>query len=195
MSTAVFDGSTPDHRDGYPTAPDAEPTAQPIPEFDALEMLREQTTQRDQTTERTAPVPIPGTGWRLVCATDFEFRKYRRWQESCTPPRKVNQMPDFLAIDQAKLSVLILMHTCEGLEYLTSDGQWRLLTDPEGRARALTDSALLSTYNSVDPRDLLRKLFGGRDAALIKAGNVVIEAAGYGGDDEAGPAGDDNPLD
>jgi hypothetical protein len=61
------------------------------------------------------------------------------------------------------------------------------MTDSGGAPYTLSHSEFLGRFNMMDPKSMLRMLFTlpGRapDAELIKAADVVINAAGYGDDD------------
>lgn len=183
----VFDGSTSSEPPQGGLAYDApvyDPPATPAsPEFDAFEALRESMEDRDE--ETSVAVEVPGIDWRLVCRTGFEYREYRDWQKAALPRsqrngRKVNP----LDMDQALLAHLTLLNTCSTIEYRRGDGGWVPLTGPNGDTIALRDPAFLERMGAVDPRVMVRRLFGG-DGHLIAAGQKVIVAAGYGGDDDA----------
>lgn len=169
---------------------------QPSPEpegLDLLDMLREQTDARDDATDvELEPVPIPGLGWRLMCNPDFSYAKYRDWQKASLPQkmRSGRKQPSLLDLDQALLALLTLTETCEAVEYRNGEGPWRRLQH-NGEDLTVKHEELLSKFNMIDPKSLVRKLFKtpGRagDADLIKAGQIVIDKAGYGdqsGDDE-----------
>lgn len=161
--------------------------------LDLLDMLREQTDTRDDATEvALEPVPIPGLGWRLMCNPDFSYTKYRDWQKASLPPkmRSGRRQPNLLDLDQSMLALLVLTETCEAVEYQNGNGEWHTL-EHNGEALTVKHDEFLSKFNMVDPKSLVRRLFKtpGRasDAELIRAGQVVIDKAGYGdnsGDDE-----------
>lgn len=194
MST--FDGSTaasaPDRSQHYDndfpppesSTPGIHYVATP-PTFDAFESLREQIAERDDEEERTTVVEVPGIGWRLVCAIDFEYTQYKEWQKAALPKsqrngRKVNP----LDMDQAMLAYFVLYNTCEAIEYLRDVGdgpsEWEPLTEDSGEPATLKSGKLLTLMNVMDPRLLVKRMFGKGDARLIAAGQEVIMAAGYG---------------
>lgn len=191
----TFDASTPG-AGGYPSLGGYPPVdAPPIPNerrdpepaegFDAFEALREQLSERDEDAGRTTPIEVPGIGWRLICAVDFEYEQYKEWQKAALPKNQRNgRKLNPLDMNQATLAYLVLLNTCEGIEFQRKDGEWESLADGDGSA-TLKSSMLLTRMNVVDPRVLVRKMFGG-DGRLIIAGQKVIAAAGYaGGDDDA----------
>jgi hypothetical protein len=178
---APYSGSTGYDNDFPP------PAAPPLPQptFDAFEALREQVAERDEEFERTAAVEIPGLGWRLICAIDFTYVQYKEWQKAALPRNQRNgRKVNVLDMDQAALAYFVLFNTCEGIEYQQSSGAWETLME-DGRPATLQSGTLMTKMKVMDPRLLVNRLFGG-DARLIRAGNEVITAAGYGEQDDAG---------
>lgn len=190
----TFDGSTvaaperPDSGNGLPAGPPG-----PIEAFDPLESLREQLAERDENEERTTTVPVPGVGWRLVCAIDFEFPEYKDWQKSALPRNQRNgRRVNMLDLDQAVLACTVLTRTCEEIQYQDSAGTWHTMVEPDDSPTTLASGALLTRFNLMDPRLFVRKLFGQRDAALIAASMEVIRAAGW--DEPDGGAAEEDPT-
>lgn len=195
----VFDGSTGAHAAPSPYVGSGgydndfpPPAAPPIPDppFDAFESLREQLAERDDESERTTNVEIPGVGWRLICAIDFTYARYKEWQKAALPRNQRNgRKVNVLDMDQAALSYFVLLNTCEGVEYRRSDGEWEPLIDNGGQPATLQSNILMTKMNVMDPRVLVNKLFG-LDSRLIRAGNEVITAAGYGDPEDDADASD-----
>lgn len=197
----LFDGTSPTAEfhdrpqddaphDGY-SAQEAEPTG-----LDALDLLREAVQEREAApAPELVDVPIPGLGWRLKCDPDFTYAQYRDWQKAGLPPKQKagKRPPNALDMDRALTASLVLVNTCVGVEMQRRDGEWSTVVNSRGDAVSLRDREFLDRFNMVDPRSLLRKLFTlpGRsaDAALIKAGDLVVAAAGYADDEgeEADP--------
>lgn len=189
----TFDGSTVatserlDPINGLPAGP-----PEPIEAFDPLESLREQLAERDEEEERTTPVLVPGIGWRLQCAIDFDYPTYKEWQKAALPRKQRNgRRVNMLDLDQAALAVTVLVSTCEAIQYRDAAGNWHTMTDPDDSATTLESSALLSRFQVMDPRLFARKLFG-RDAPLVAAGMEVIQAAGW--DEPDGGAAEGDPT-
>lgn len=186
--TRMFDGTT----GAPPPQGDYVPEAGEAGGLDLLDMLREQAQARDDAADiELVPVPIPGLGWRLMCNPDFSYAKYRDWQKASLPQkmRSGRKQPNLLDLDQALLALLVLTETCEAVEF-SNGGPWRRIQH-NGEDLTVKHDEFLSKFNMVDPKSLVRKLFKtpGRagDAELIKAGQIVIDKAGYGdqsGDDE-----------
>lgn len=181
----TFDGTTggyaPDRSQHYDNDFPAPPsTVEQSEPFDAFESLREQLAERDDEAERTTTVEIPGIGWRLICATDFEYPAYMSWQKAALPKSQRNgRRANPLDMNQAVLAHQVLFNTCEAIEYRVNGGDWQRLTEADGQPTVLQSPTLMTRMGVVDPRVLVRKMFG-KDAALIAAGTKVITEAGYG---------------
>jgi hypothetical protein len=159
--------------------------------LDALDLLREAVDHREAApAPEMVSVPIPGLGWRLMCDPDFTYARYRDWQKVGlpAPQRTGKRPPNALDMDRALTNSLVLVNTCAAVQMQRGDGEWVTVTNSRGEPVTLKDGEFLARFNMVDPRSLLRKLFTvpGRspDAELIKAGDIVIKAAGYADADE-----------
>ena len=174
---AIFDGShpSPAHA-GFLT----DSSEQDMAPFDALAALREQLEERSEQTENTCYVDIPGLGWRLMCSLDFPYSQYARWQKASLPANQRNRSrgPNLLDLDQAMLSRYVLLGTCQGVEYRDSTGEWIAVLDGQGNAIKPDSPDMMARFGEVDPGVFLRRLFGG-DAAVMRAGEVVMRAAGW----------------
>ena len=149
--------------------------------FDALTALREQMAERADQADTTCYVDVPGLPWRLVCANDFPYSHYARWQKASLPANQRNRGrrgPNLLDMDQAMLSRFVLLGTCQGIEYRNSAGEWVEVLDAHRQPVKPDSPELMSRFDEVDPGVFLRRLFGG-DAAVMRAGEVVMRAAGW----------------
>lgn len=175
----TFDGSTEDSGRGeVPLPADHLPASEP---FDALAMLRESVDEREGAAERTITVDIPGLSWRLVCAIDFTYAQFKKWQMNSLPvkKRRTAKVSPF-DLNQAVLAREVLINTCEGMEFLHPETrEWTPLVDGNDQPMTLTSSATMARFNVVDPRELVWRIFGRMDAHLIKASEEVAIAAGY----------------
>lgn len=199
----LFDGTGPGADPGHQVQDTLYLDERPTPEaepagLDALDLLREAVQEREAApAPELVEVPIPGLGWRLKCDPDFSYAQYRDWQKAALPTkqRAGKRPPNALDMDRALTASLVLVNTCVGVEMQRRDGEWTTVVNSRGDAVSLRDREFLDRFNMVDPRSLLRKLFTlpGRsaDAALIKAGDLVVTAAGY-ADDESE---DEDPTD
>lgn len=189
----TFDGATSTHETPPPAGPDAAgggPASEVEKPFDAFEALREQVAERDEEDPDITYVEVPGIGWRLACRTDFEYGAYKNWQKAALPKAQRNgRKMNPLDMDQAVLAYLVLLNTCESVQYRRGQSdEWETLVDDDGAPSTLQSSTLLGRMNVMDPRLLIKRLFG-KDGRLIAAGQQVISDAGYG--DESGGAGED----
>lgn len=173
---ATFDGSHAPTHDGFLNAP----SELDAPPFDALAALREQLEERAEQTENICYVDIPGLGWRLVCSLDFPYSQYARWQKASLPANQRNRTrgPNMLDLDQAMLSRFVLLGTCQGVEYRASTGEWVSVLDSNSNPIKPDSTEMMQRFGEVDPGVFLRKLFGG-DAAVMRAGESVMRAAGW----------------
>jgi hypothetical protein len=173
----TFDGS---HPSGSHAGLLTDPSERDAAPFDALAALREQLEERAEQTERTCYVDIPGLGWRLVCSLDFPYSQYARWQKASLPVNQRNRSrgPNLLDLDQAMLSRFVLLGTCQGVEYRNSTDEWVSVADGQGNPIKPDGEEMMARFGEVDPGVFLRKLFGG-DAAVMRAGEVVMRAAGW----------------
>lgn len=196
MSTPTFDGST------GQALPEAEPYRPPVaapvngapaaaPVDDTLDtlldQLREEVDQRDQQAAEPWRRQIKGTSFRIVCDPDIDYQVFKRWQkQAMAQGRKGKGAPSYADLDQFYLSTRALVHANIGLEVQrrgTAD-EWTMLTSPRtGETLTIDSDELLGTFNTPDPVALLRKLFG-RDSAVIDAGQSLLDAAGYMGEDD-----------
>lgn len=165
-----------------------------IPALDSmLDQLHEQLDARE--IDNTVTVDVPGMGLRLVCQIDFPYNKYAAWQKASFPRNQRNgRKTNPLDMDRAALSTFVLLNTCVGMEYRTSGGDWLAMTKPDGSALRPDSTEFLARFNQVDARSFLRKLFGG-DAGMMRAGEHVIEEAGWSEAQMVGGEDEDDPLD
>jgi hypothetical protein len=160
----------------------AEPTATngaAADTFDALAMLREQVQDRDQREDDFCLVEVPGIGWRLMCAIDFTYAQYAKWQKAAFPREQRNgRKTNPFDLNQTELAFSVLLNTCCELQYRRGESEeWQTLADDHGAPLLPTSDALLRKFNVVDPRSFLRKLYR-REARLIEASQRVAAAAG-----------------
>jgi hypothetical protein len=180
----TFDGSSAAPRQrpaefGYDNdAPRPTETLTGATPYDALAALREQLDER--TDENLCYVEIPKLDWRLVCDADFPYAQYAKWQKASFPAAQRNRRkgPNPLDMDQAVLSRLVLLGTCQGMEYRDSTGEWQPLMDSRNTPMTPDSAEIMSRFQEVDPGFFLRRLFGS-DSAVMRAGEQVMRAAGW----------------
>jgi hypothetical protein len=143
-----------------------------------LSMLRGAVAQRVEAPPET--VEVPDIPLRLICSTDIESRQITSWQRKALPPqlRNASQVSP-LAMDQANFNASVLINTCLRIEVKSvKDGAWRAITDEQGNVLTLADKAVWAELGALDSRSTVKKMFG-RDADLMRAGQKVLNAAGW----------------
>jgi hypothetical protein len=180
----TFDASTTGGQLGVRAEPEARyyHGEEPVPAISALDMLRNEIEHRDAQERELCPVEIPGLAVRLMCRTDFPATEWESWQRLAIPKAKRNSRKlGPTDMQQHVLYTLVLVNTCERLEFRTGSA-WSPITGHDDGVLDLHSKELLDRFNQVDPASLLRKLFA-RDADLLRAGQRVVDAAGYGEED------------
>lgn len=152
------------------------------PPVTSLDMLLKAVNERDsEAQDRVLRVPIPGLDVAMACRIDFSYPDWEAWQKLAIPKEK-RKKPNPMDMRQNVLFSLVLNRTCEYLEYKTADG-WAPITDEIGEPIPYGGDAMRRMFNVMDEASLLRKLFGGKEGHILRAGQRVVAAAGYG--DEA----------
>lgn len=164
-------------------------------ESSALAQLRERMQRREATPVEYWTREIPGIGLRLVCNPVIEHAEFRRWLKAAQDSgkgkrRRQQQQAGPSDIDQLMLSGLALVHQNVAIEFDTrfeagGDPNWTELPDPAGGPMTLESQALLREYAVMTPVALLQKFFR-LDPRVIAAGQELLDAAGY-GDEEDDP--------
>jgi hypothetical protein len=197
FDTTGMDGGS--HRESPPPAWGVEV---PVPDtngsepFDSLALLRAAVT--DQVEIEPVRIEVRESGVSLVCHTDITAKLLSKWRTAATPPALRNSpRPSPHAIDQLRFAVAVLVHTTLRIEVADprTPGAWIVVEDARtGRPLTFEDRVVLDMFGAIDTVTGLRKLFGGREADLIKASNLVMTRAGWGEDEIAGSDTEDAEL-
>ena len=157
---------------------------------DTLDLLKQASEERAEIAPEV--IEVPGIPVRLVCSTDIESKRLSSWQRRALPPRLRNsaQVSPFM-LDQAVFHAAVLVNTCVAVEVRRkgSEDDWRTITSPDGSVLTLSDRAVWERLGALDSAGAVKRLFP-RDADLAKAGQQVLDAAGwtenamYGPDDD-----------
>jgi hypothetical protein len=191
--TRTFDGATPSHQVVDEVADFSAPEKEILSPISALERLQREVEEKEAEEAELFPVEIPGLDWRLMCSLDFSSGQWESWQRAAIPKNK-RRRPSPVDLQQGVLCKLVLVNTCESLEYKDSNGEWQVLPGRDGDPLTLASDELLTRFNQMDPESLLAKLFGKRDAHILRAGQAVINAAGFGDPEEELGATEDPTL-
>lgn len=110
--------------------------------------------------------------------TNFDFSRLQHWRKQATR-RQRGKADDF---DLVKFGCIVLAATNTGMVYKGSVMEYSL-TSPE----------LWEMFGANSYFECIKKVWG-TDADLIRAGNEVIEAAGYGDEEEEQDDFEDDPT-
>lgn len=186
--TSTFDAST-----SHPPADDftADPEVGDANGVGTLDMLGQAVAERIEAEPET--VEVPGIPLRLVCSTDIPSKRLSSWQRRALPPQKRNsaQVSPF-DLDPAVFNTAVLIGTCQRVEVRRKGGDehsWRAIAASDGTLLTLADKAVQERLGALDSAGAVKRLFP-RDSDLVRAGQQVLDAAGwtektmYGVDDE-----------
>jgi hypothetical protein len=144
----------------------------------SLDMLLKAVDERDsEDADRIYRVPIPGLNVAMACRIDFPYSEWEAWQKLAIVKEK-RKKPTPMDVRQNVLFTLVLNRTCEHLEYRTADG-WAPITGERGEPIPYAGDEMRRMFNVMDEASLLRKLFGGKEGHILRAGQRVVAAAGY----------------
>jgi hypothetical protein len=145
---------------------------------DTLELLRQRAGETVEV--RSTTVYTPTEHIRLVCRGNIDGREIQRWNRKALPPvaRKASN-PSAFDADSRVLYSTVLSETCERVEVLGRTGEWRVVEDAvEHTALTFKDPALLNAFGSLEATGAIKKMFV-LDSAITKAGQAVLEGAGW----------------
>lgn len=175
-------------------------TLEPEPSgLGGLDLLERAMSEAEETPD-LYPVPLPKLdGIRLMVDIVIDGKDWGKWQILSLPapqrknPRKANPAD----MDQALLSRIVISKTAKHLEYRDSNGQWHPIVGRDGIPLGLDSDELLDRFKILSERELVNKLFSKRDAWIIRAGQNILAAAGYGdeADEENALREAENPTD
>ena len=129
----------------------------------------------------------PGRFIRLVCSTEIDQADMKKVQLSGLPPeQRKKRIPDPRKLDEATVFVNLIVRQCEAIELLQGDGSYKRV------AGDLTDAHMLAQLGVMDPGMAVRRVFGNRDAYLVRVGQELVEACGYGESSPGETGGDED---
>lgn len=189
MSTFDTTGGPADRNDpDYELTREPDGIDEPVDDgLDTLDLLEEAAEQKakDEAEIKPEVVEVPGIGLRLLCETNIPSKKLTSWQRKALPPRLRNTSEvSPLAMDQAVFNTAVLVNTCAAVQVLRKGGKadteadWRTVTDTTGEVCTLLSKAVWEKLKALDSATAVKKLFP-RDSELLRAGQQVLDAAGW----------------
>lgn len=118
----------------------------------------------------------PGKFIRLVCSTEIDQAGMKAVQRAGLPPeQRKKRIPDPRKMDEAVVMATLIARQTTRVELLNGDGRTYRPVDGD-----LNDPALLAQLGVLDPVMGVRRIFGNKDAYLLRAGEALVNACGYG---------------
>jgi hypothetical protein len=149
-----------------------------------LDDLRAAVEQSEQVAEVEFPdcnLSGPGGYIRLVCSTQLSQQDFKRIQLAGLPrEQRRKRMPDIKQMDEVAVYSRLIVAQCVRVELLNGDGSYRAVDSAQ--ERPLEDPTLLAQLGVMDPVMGVKRVFGNRDALVMRAGIELQEACGYGED-------------
>jgi hypothetical protein len=175
----TFDGST--GHDDTAEETDSTPLEAPAEQhgIGSLAQLGEAAKQRTALAPET--IEVPGVPIRLVCHPDISAKALSNWQRRALPPKARNsaQISPFM-MDQAVFHAAVLVNTCTAIEVkrVGADDEWNTIISDQGEVLTLKDRAVWEQLGALDSASTIKLLYP-RDADRAKAGQQVLDAAGW----------------
>lgn len=144
----------------------------------SLEDLRAAVAQSEQVAEVEFSDFIlsgPGGHIRLVCSTELSQADFKRAQFAGLPrEQRKKRIPDGRKMDEVIVFATLISWQTKSIELRGPDGTYRAI---EGD---FSDTAVLTQLGVMDPVMGVRRVFGDKDAYIMRAGQELTEACGYG---------------
>lgn len=149
-----------------------------------LDDLRAAVEQSEQVAEVEFPDCLlkgPGGYIQLVCSTQLSQSDFKKIQLAGLPrEQRRKRIPDIKQMDEVAVYARLIVHQCTQVGLLNGDGTYRPVNS--NNDRPLEDSTLLAQLGVMDPVMGVKRVFGNRDALVMRAGIELQEACGYGED-------------
>lgn len=178
MSTNRYDPRDPVRHEGLDPAVAGADIAHGAPSSSTLDDLRAAVEQSEQVAQiefADHELFSPGRHIRLSCSTDLEQSVWKRIQLASLPQSERRKTRP----NQTKLKEIVMLAGLIGeltteIATLQKDGSYRPL---EGTFK---DPALLAQLGATDVSVAVARVFGGKDAYVLHAGQGLLDACGYG---------------
>lgn len=154
----------------------------------SLEDLRAAIEQAEEVAEVEFPdyeLYGPGKFIKLVCSTQLSQPDLKKIQLAGLPPdQRRKRMPNMLLMDEGVVFATMISRQCIRIELRQRDDTYRAIDGDFSNPSVLTQLGVMDSVMAV------RRVFGNKDAYLIRAGQDLTEACGY-GERKPGEPGDD----
>jgi hypothetical protein len=144
----------------------------------SLDDLRTALAQAEQVAEVEFPpchLYGPGRFIRLECSTEITQAEMKKVQLAGLPPeQRRKRIPDPRKMDEAIVLATLVARQCVSVGLLQGDGSYKTVSGD------LNDPTMLAQLGVMDPVMAVRRVFGNKDAYLLRAGQELVEACGYG---------------
>lgn len=131
----------------------------------------------------------PGGHIRLVCSTELSQDDLKRAQRAGLPPdQRKKRMPDVRKLNEVIAFATLISWQTKKVELRCADGTYRAVPGD------LSDPTLLTQLGVMDPVMGVQRIFGNKDAYIMRAGQELMEACGYGERKPGEPGDDEDPT-
>lgn len=168
------------------------------PILSTLDLLRASAAEEDDREPIT--VMNPKETIRLTLRTDLTQRDIQRWSNRALEKKdreKLNRKggaPNLTKLSAVVMYAAAIAETCIQVEvWSRAKNDWDVVADERsGEPLTFADSALRQVLGGLDTVSAVKRAFNNSEPALMTAGGRLIDASGFGDDDDLGD--DEDPL-
>lgn len=189
---APEDVPSPDVRHTPYRDPDPEPVG--VSTLDELRFAAEETDDREPIT-----VTNPLDTIRLTLRTDIEQKDIQAWQHKALPQKHRDQLrrrggnPNLSLLDPVVMFAHAIAATTTQVEVRSrATGEWRPVIDQNtGDPLTFADAGLRQVIGGLDTVSAVKRAFNRSEPSMLEAGQRLLDASGFGLDDDSDGLGDD----
>lgn len=131
----------------------------------------------------------PGRHLRLACSTELEQSDWKRIQIASLPPAQRRKMrPDPRKVDEVVMYALLIGEQTKEVGILQDDGGYLPMDG------TFKDPELLAALGATDLAVAVHRVFGRQDSYVLRAGEELINACGFGERRPGDPQDDEDPT-
>lgn len=131
----------------------------------------------------------PGGHIRLVCSTQLSQPELKKIQIAGLPSeQRKKRVPNMLKMDEGVVFATLIARQTVAIELRQSDGSYKAIDGD------LDTPSVHAQLGVMDPVMAVRRIFGNRDAYLMRAGQDLLEACGFGERKPGEPGDDEDPT-